>query len=112
MQYRVIVEQKNGVWRAVIPALALSAEGVSYDEALHKAKLAAEAFMSYARIATIEIDLPDEQMAMRRGSPQSVLKAAGKFKGDEEAMLRHIEEIYFERKRQREKAELQRLSVE
>jgi hypothetical protein len=28
MEYPVIVEQKNGIWRAVIPALAdLSAEG-------------------------------------------------------------------------------------
>ncbi len=108
MQYPVIVEQKNGVWRAVIPALSLSAEGVSYDEALRNAQLAAEVYLSSARVATIEINLPDEQTAnpaLRRGSPQAVLKASGKFKADEEAMLEHIEEIYAERKRQREEAE-------
>lgn len=104
MQYPVIVEQKNGVWRAVIPALSLSAEGVSYDEALRNAQLAAEVYLSSARVATIEISLSDEQTAMRRGSPQAVLKASGKFKADEEAMLEHIEEIYAERKRQREEA--------
>ncbi len=108
MQYPVIVEQKNGVWRAMIPALSLSAEGISYDEALRNAKLAAEAYLSSARIATIEVNLPDEQTAdqiARRGSPESVLNAAGKFKADKEAMVQHIEEIYDERKRQREEAE-------
>jgi hypothetical protein len=40
-------------------------------------------------------------------SPQSVLKAAGLFADDEEAMLAHIEAIYAERQRQREDAERQ-----
>lgn len=104
MEYPVIVEQKNGVWRAVIPALSnLSAEGASYDEAVQKARQAAEAFLSKVRITTIELNGPNQEL--RRGSPKSVLKALGKFKGDEEAMQRHIEEIYSERRRQREEAE-------
>ncbi|MEK6410220.1 MAG: hypothetical protein AABN34_25115 [Acidobacteriota bacterium] len=104
MEYPVIVEQKNGVWRAVIPALSdLSAEGASYDEAVQKARQAAEAFLSKVRITTIELNEPNPEL--RRGSPKSVLKALGTFNGDEEAMRRHIEEIYSERRRQREEAE-------
>lgn len=97
MEYPVIVEQKNGVWRAVIPALSdLSAEGTTYDEAVHKARQAAEVFLSKVRITTIE--LPQSNQELRRGSPKSVLRAAGRFKGDEEAMRQHIEEIYSERR--------------
>lgn len=104
MEYPVIIEQKNGVWRAVIPALsALSAEGASYDEAVQKARQAAEAFLSKVRITTIELNEPNQEL--RRGSPKSVLRAAGRFKGDEEAMRQHIEEIYSERRRQREEGE-------
>lgn len=97
MEYPVIVEQKNGVWRAVIPALSdLSAEGASYDEAVQKARQAAEAFLSKVRITTIELNGQNQEL--RRGSPKSVLKASGKFKGDEEAMRQHIEDIYSDRK--------------
>jgi len=39
VEYPVIVEQRNGVWRAVIPALSdLSAEGASRDEAMENAQ--------------------------------------------------------------------------
>jgi predicted RNase H-like HicB family nuclease len=102
MEYPVIVEQKNGVWRAFIPVLAdLSAEGSSRDEALRKAKQVAEDYLSEVEITTIEIDTPQDNES-RLGSPQSVLKAAGLFANDKEAMLEHIEEIYDERRRQRE----------
>lgn len=104
MEYPVIVEQKNGVWRAVIPTLSdLSVEGASYDEAVQKARQAAEVFLSKVMITTIELNGPNQEL--RRGSPKSVLKSAGKFKGDKEAMRLHIEEIYAQRKRQREEAE-------
>jgi len=97
MEYPVIVEQKNGVWRAVIPALSdLSAEGASYDEAVQRARQAAKAFLSRVKITIIELNEPNQEL--RRGSPKSVLRAAGRFKGDEEAMRRHIEEIYSERR--------------
>jgi len=50
MEYPVIVEQKNGIWRAVIPALAdLSVEGASHDEAMKNAQRAAEDLMTLSR---------------------------------------------------------------
>lgn len=105
MQYPVIIEQKNGSFRAVIPALAnLSVEGNSAVEALQNAQQAAKDFLASVTIATIEI--PNAQdPALRPGSPQSVLNAAGTFVGDEEAMLQHIEEIYAERRRQAEETD-------
>ncbi len=104
MRYPVIVEQKNGVWRAVIPALSdLCAEGSSYEEAVQRARQAAEIYLSQVRVTTIAVN--ENNQELRRGSPKSVLKSAGKFKGDEEAMRLHIEEIYAERRRQREEAE-------
>jgi predicted RNase H-like HicB family nuclease len=105
MQYPVIVEQKDGVWRAVIPALSdLAAEGASRDEAVHNVQRAAEVYLSAVEVTTIEVNVPGEEN-LRPGSPQAVLKAAGMFVGDEEAMLQHIEEIYAERRRQREEVE-------
>ena len=109
MQYPVIVEHKNGMYRALIPALSgLSAEGASRDQAVINAQHAAEAYLSSVEITTIELALPQDQQLeqwLRPGSPQAVLRAAGKFKGDEEAMMQHIEEIYAERRRQREEVE-------
>jgi predicted RNase H-like HicB family nuclease len=109
MQYPVIVENKNGAYRALIPALSgLSAEGATREEAVQNVRRAAEAYLSTVEVTTIEVALPldqQSQQTLRMGSPQAVLRAAGKFKGDEEAMLRHIEEIYAERRRQREEVE-------
>src|SRR5882672_10172139 len=102
MEYPVIVEQKNGIWRAFIPALAdLSAEGASRDEAVRKAQQAAEEYLSKVEVTTIRVDIPAPK-TRRYSTAQDVLKVAGKFKGDEEAMRQHIEEIYAERRRQRE----------
>jgi predicted RNase H-like HicB family nuclease len=109
MQYPVIVEHINGAYRALIPALSdLSAEGATREEAVHNVRRAAEAYLSTVEVTTIEVALPLNKRSpqtLRPGSPQAVLRAAGKFKGDEEAMLRHIEEIYAERRRQREEVE-------
>lgn len=107
MQYSVIVENKNNNWRAFIPALAdLAAEGTSKDEAINNAKKAAEDYLSSVEVTTIEVNLPNEA-ELRPDSPQAWLRDAGAFVGDEEAMLQHIEEIYVERRRQREEAELE-----
>ncbi len=104
MEYSVIIEHKDGVWRAFIPALeGLSAEGHSRDEALHRVWQEAEAYLSKVEVASIEVALPPQRL--RPGSPQSVLRAAGGFVGDEEAMLQHIEKIYAERRRQRAEVE-------
>ena len=59
MEYPVIVEQRNGVWRAVIPALFdLSAEGASCDEATENAQRAAEAYLSKVEVTAIKVLLP------------------------------------------------------
>lgn len=102
MQYPVIIEQKNGLYRATIPALAnLSVEGNSAVDALAKAQQAAQEFLASVTIATIE--LPNIQdPALRPGSPQSVLKALEVFSGDEDALREHFAEIAAERERERE----------
>jgi predicted RNase H-like HicB family nuclease len=109
MEYPVIVEHINGAYRALIPALSnLSAEGATREEAVQNVRRAAEAYLSTVEVTTIELALPlnqRSQQTLRPGSPQAVLRAAGKFKGDEEAMLQHLEEIYAERRRQREEVE-------
>ncbi len=104
MELPVIIENKGSVWRASIPMLGgLSAEGRSRDEALHKIWQALWSYLAKVEVVTIEVQLPPHRL--RPGSKQAVLRAAGKFAGDEEAMLKHIEEIYAERRRQREEVE-------
>lgn len=105
MQYPVIIEQQNGSYRAVIPALAnLSAEGNSPVEALQKAQQAAQEFLASVTVANIEIPHAQEH-ALRPGSPQSVLKALEVFQGDEDATREHFAEIAAEREREREELE-------
>lgn len=107
MEYPVIVEHKNGVWRAVIPALSdLSAEGASRDEAMQNAQRAAEDYLSRVEVTTIKVPLPREQTP-RPGSPQALLKEIEAFAGDEEALREHFEEIVRVRQHQREEAQLQ-----
>jgi len=107
MEYPVIVEQKNGVWRAVIPALAdLSAEGASRDEAVKNAQRAAEDYLSKVEVTTIKVPLPREHFP-RAGSPQALLEELEAFAGDQEALREHFEEIVKGRQRQREEAQLQ-----
>ncbi len=104
MQYSVIVENNNDIWRAFIPALAgLSAEGASEEEAVNNARQAAEKYLSAVKIRTIEVSMAEE--GLPPDSPQAWIRDAGMFIGDEEAMLQHIEEIYAERRRQQEEAE-------
>jgi predicted RNase H-like HicB family nuclease len=104
MEYPVIVEQSEGVWRAVLPTLAdLSAEGSSFDEALSNARRAAEDYLSKVVLTTIEVNGASSPPHSR--SPRNWIESAGMFVGDEEAMLQHIEEIYAERRRQREEVE-------
>lgn len=107
MEYPVIIEQKNGVWRAVIPALSdLAAEGASRDEAFLRARLAAEEYLSSVEILTIKVNLPQTE-TIRNGSPQSLLKALEAFTGDEDALREHFDEIARERQRQRDEARRQ-----
>lgn len=105
MEYPVIIEQFNDVWRAVIPTLAdLSVEGSSFDEALRNARQAAEDYLSKVVVTTIEVGASQSQPLNPR-SAQNWIRSAGMFVGDEDAMSQHIEEIYAERKRQLEEVE-------
>ncbi|MBI3650677.1 MAG: hypothetical protein HY231_06475 [Acidobacteria bacterium] len=107
MQYSVIVENKNGIWRAFIPALAdLSAEGTSEDEAVNKAQQEAEKYLSAVKIKTIEVN-SGQQQARPYSTAQELLEALGNFVGDEEALREHFAEIAKERQRQREEAQRQ-----
>jgi len=73
-------------------------------EALANARQAAESYLSQVEIATIEINLPQEQW-LRPGSPEAWLKALEPFAGDEEAIREHFAEIAAERQREREEME-------
>ena len=99
MEYPVIVEQKNGVYRALVPALAdLSAEAHSLDEAVRKVQEAAEAYLATVEFRTINISTP------RYSTAQDWLQAAEVFAGDEEALREHFAEIEAERQHQRDEA--------
>src|SRR5713101_5396795 len=110
MEYAVLMEQKQGGWRAFIPALAdLGAEGRSRDEAVRNVQRAAEAYLASVEVTTIKVNLPQE-LSRRPGSPQTLLRALEAFAGDEEALREHFEEIA--RERQRQRAEAQQQDVE
>jgi predicted RNase H-like HicB family nuclease len=105
VEYPLFLEQKNGIWRAYIPALAgLSVEGASREEAVRNAKRAAEEYLTRVEVTTVEVNLPIGH-EIRPDSPQALLKALEAFSGDGEAMREHFEEIAKERKRQREEAQ-------
>ena len=105
MEYPVIVEQKNGVYRALIPALAdLSAEGQSPDEAVQKVQQAAEAYLAAVEFRTIRIETPAQQTTPRYSTARDWLEAVKVFEGDEEALREHFAGIEAERWRQREEA--------
>jgi predicted RNase H-like HicB family nuclease len=107
MEYPVIVENKNGVYRALIPALAdLSAEGQSPDEAVQKVQQAAEAYLAAVEFRTIKVDMPVRQTP-RYSTAQDWLEAVKVFEGDEEALREHFAELEAERQRQREEANRQ-----
>jgi predicted RNase H-like HicB family nuclease len=107
MEYPVIVEKNNGVYRALIPALAdLSAEGLSPDEAVQKVRQAAEVYLATVELRTIKLEVP--QVPAQPGSTaQDWLAAVKVFEGDEKALQEHFAEIEKERQRQREERDHQ-----
>ncbi len=107
MEYPVIVENKRGVYRALIPALAdLSAEGQSPDEAVHKLQRVAEVYVAEVEFRTIKLDRPPHP-APPYSTAQDWLEAVEVFAGDDEALREHFAELEAERQRQREEAERQ-----
>ena len=102
MEYPVIVEQKNGVYRALIPALAdLSAEGRSPDEAVQKVQQAAETYLAAVEFRTIRIEALAPQTMPHYSTARDWLEAVKVFEGDEEALREHFAGIEAERQRQR-----------
>lgn len=105
MKFALIVEHNDGIYRALIPSLPnLVAEGASRDEAIFNAQRAAEDYLSKVEVVTMDLKAT-EQKAQRISTIKDLIESAGRFKGDEQAMLEHIEEIYAERRRQREEVE-------
>ncbi len=107
IEYPVIVEQKNGHWRAVIPALAdLSVEGGSCDEAVSKAQAAAEAYLSKVVVRTIRVNAPAVE-ARRFSTAEDWINAAGKYgiaDPDDELYQQYLAELEAEKQRQCEEA--------
>jgi predicted RNase H-like HicB family nuclease len=99
--YDVLVERRNGNFRALIPALPdIVVEGATRDEALVNAK-AAQRYLQGVEVATVQLV---EYRSPERGlsTVDDLLAVAGLFKGDETVMQRHLTAIYTERRRERE----------
>ena len=100
MEYPVIVERKNGIYKALIPDLpALSAEGASSDEAVFNVQRAAKEYLATVELRKIQIELPQNFSTAR-----DWIEAAGIFSPDDELYKQHWAEIEAERKRQYEEA--------
>jgi predicted RNase H-like HicB family nuclease len=100
MEYPVIVERKNGVYRALIPALAdLSAEGQSPDEAVQNVQQAAEAYLAQIEFRIIHVASPARPLS-RYSTAQDWLEAVQVFDDDDEALREHFAEIEMERQRE------------
>ncbi len=107
MEYPVIVERKNGMYKAIIPdLLALSAEGTSSDEAVFNVQCAAKAYLARVEMRMIQVQAPVLQ-PKRYSTAHDWIEAAEAFVGDEEAIREHFAEIEAERQRQREEANRQ-----
>jgi predicted RNase H-like HicB family nuclease len=103
MEYPVIVERRNGAYRALIPALGeLSAEAPSPDEAVQKVRHAAEAYLATVELRTIKLETPQVRFY---STAQDWLAAVKVFEGDEDALREHFAEIESERKRQRDETD-------
>jgi predicted RNase H-like HicB family nuclease len=107
MEYPVIVERKNGVYKALIPDLSdLSAEGNTSDEAVQNVQRAATAYLARVELRTIQVQIPVVQ-PQRYSTARDWIEAAEAFVGDEEVIREHFAEIDAERQRQREEAQKQ-----
>ena len=104
MEYPVIVERKNGIYKALIPDLpALSAEGASSDEAVFNVQRAAKEYLATVELRKIQIELPLE-LPQNFSTARDWIEAGGIFSPDDELYKQHWAEIEAERKRQYEEA--------
>jgi predicted RNase H-like HicB family nuclease len=105
MEYPVLIERRNGLWRAFIPSLGgVEGEGASRDEALRNAKRAAEEFLSKFEVTTLELLAPDDPK-IRPGDPRALLLALDAFAGDRDALREHFDQLAADRLSQREEAQ-------
>lgn len=96
MEYPVIVERKNGSYKAIIPdLLALSAEGASSDEAVRNVQRAAREYLATVELRNIQVESPHGY-----STAQDWLRVAGTFSPDDELYQQYRAEIEAERKRQ------------
>ncbi len=108
MKYPVLVERKNGHWRAVIPALAgLSAEGTTCDEAVVNAQMAAETWLSNVVVRTINLNaasLQTHELSTAQDWLDAVRNAPAMDDHDE-LYQQYLADLDAEKQRQREEAE-------
>ncbi|NOT60945.1 MAG: hypothetical protein HOP19_12070 [Acidobacteria bacterium] len=105
--YEVLVERQNGHFRALIPTLPnVVAEGATRDEAVVNAKELAQRYLLNVESAIIQLADPVFR-SEGLSKVEDLLAVAGLFSGDEAAMQQHIEDIYAERRRQRDEAVLE-----
>lgn len=108
MKYPVLVERKNGHWRAVIPALAgLGAEGASCDEAVVNAQLAAESWLSNVVVRTINLHaaaLQNHEFSTAQDWLDAV-RAAPEIDANDELYQQYLADLEAEKQSQRAEAE-------
>lgn len=115
MEYPVLVERKNGHWRALIPALAgLSAEGFSCEEAVSNAQRAAETWLSNVVVRTIHLQSPALQNQPYSTAQDwlNAVNAAPVIDPQDELYQQYLAELDAEKQRQREAAEREADSIE
>ncbi len=101
MEYPVIVERKNGIYKALIPDLSdLSAEGSTSDEAVQNVQRAAEAYLSRVELRTLHLPVQPKRFS----TAQDWINAAGIFSPEDKLYQEYRAEIEAERKRQYEEA--------
>jgi predicted RNase H-like HicB family nuclease len=107
MEYPVIVERNNGIFKARIPNLPdLSAEGSTSDEAVLNVQYAARNYLARVEMRMIQVPTPEIQLH-KYSTARDWIEASEAFIGDEDAIREHFAEIEAERQRQREEAQRQ-----
>ena len=108
MKYPVLVEQKNGHWRAIIPALAgLGAEGTTCDEAVLNAQMVAESWLSNVVVRTINLNAAALQTPEYSTAQDwlNAVRTAPEIDDNDELYQQYLAEVETEKQRQREEAE-------
>jgi predicted RNase H-like HicB family nuclease len=105
--FDVIIQRKNDLYRASVPALPhIATEGTTRDEALYRAQEAIEDFFKSAEVVSVSVDVPSlEFRPYATANDRLRDEALYPYPSDEDAMSRQTDEIYAERRREREERE-------